>query len=77
MNKNFIDYQRGGYGFRDFFDADCDDKCHGDEEGVDVYEMDNNGNPHFVAEVAGKSVDDIEEMTETEFAYFLAENGII
>ena len=35
------------------------------------------GNPHLVAEVADKTVDDIEEMTETEFAYFLAENGVL
>lgn len=75
--KDFIDYERGGYGFRDYHDADCEDLCHGDEDGVDVYEIDNNGNPHHIAEVAGKSVDDIEEMTEREFGFFLAENGIM
>lgn len=69
MDKNFIDYQRGGYGFNEF------ENKYG--SGVEVYEIDNNGNPHLVSEVADKSVDDIEEMTETEFAYFLAENGII
>ena len=69
MDKNFIDYQRGGYGFRDFENAYAN--------GVEVYEIDDKGNPHLVAEVADKTVDDIEEMTETEFAYFLAENGVL
>ena len=75
--KDFIDYERGGYGFRDYFDADCDDLCHGDDEGVVVYEIDDNGEPHQIAEVSGKSVDDIEEMTEREFGFFLAENGVL
>lgn len=64
-----LDYERGGYGFNEF------ENPFG--KGVEVYEIDNFGEPHFIAEVAGKSVDDIEDMTENEFGYFLAENGIL
>ena len=64
-----IDYERGGYGFTEF------ENNYG--RGVEVYEIDNNGTPHLVAEVAGKGVDDIEDMTEKEFGFFLAENNIL
>lgn len=64
-----IDYERGGYGFTEF--------NNGYGSGVEVYDIDNNGTPHLIAEVAGKGVDEIEDMTENEFGYFLAENGIL
>ena len=57
---NEIDFERGGFGFTDFRNNHIN--------GVDVYEIDDNGTPHLVSEV---------DMTETEFAYFLNENGII
>lgn len=64
-----VDYKRGGYGFTEF------ENPFG--KGVEVYEIDKNGTPHLIAEVAGKGVDEIEDMTENEFGYFLAENGIL
>ena len=64
-----IEYERGGYGFSEFEN--------GYGSGVEVYEIDNSGIPHLITEVAGKGVDEIEDMTENEFGYFLAENGIL
>lgn len=64
-----IDYERGGYGFSEF------ENNYG--SGVEVYEIDGKGTPHLVTEVAGKGVDDIEDMTESEFGFFLAENGVL
>lgn len=66
---NEIDFERGGFGFTDFRNNHI--------SGVDVYEIDDNGTPHLVSEVEGKTVDNIEEMTEREFGFFLAENGIM
>lgn len=64
-----IDYERGGYGFSEY------ETKYG--SGVEVYEMDSAGHPHLLQEVEGKTVDDIEEMTENEFGFFLAENGVL
>jgi len=67
--KPIIDFERGGYGFSDY------ENVYGN--GVEVYEIDGSGVPHLVTEVSGKSVDDIEDMTENEFVYFLNENGVL
>ena len=64
-----IDYERGGYGFSDY------QTNYG--SGVEIYEIDGAGTPHLVQEVEGKSVDEIEDMTESEFGFFLAENGVL
>ena len=71
-------YERNGYGFRYFFNAGLDKRsgiCDG--EGVDVYEIRKDGKHHFVQEVYGVFVEDIENMTEDEFDEFLADNYII
>ena len=64
-----IDYERGGYGFTEF------ENPYG--KGVEIYEIDDNGTPHLISEIMDKGVDDIEDMTEGEFGFFLAENGIL
>lgn len=70
-----IEFTRDGYGFRFFFDADVDRMR--EVEGTDVYEIDGNGEPHFVAEVEGTLPETIKDMSAEEFDNFLAENGII
>ena len=76
-NNDFIQYERDGYGFRNFFNAGLD-KMTGvcDGEGVDIYDIDDQGEAHFVAMVYGVFVSDIYDMTDSEFDNFLAENGV-
>lgn len=69
-----IEFVRDKYGFKFFFDADVD--YAGDVEGTDVFEFDDNGEPHLVAEVSGTLPEEIKDMNDTEFDEFLAENGI-
>lgn len=78
MEKGFIELERGGYGFRYYFNAGLNkETCVCDEEGVDVYEKDTNGEFHYIASIPYKSIDDIEDMTEGEFGELLAEYGIL
>lgn len=74
---DFIDFVRDDFGFRDYFDADCDDLCHMDESGVEVYEEDKVGAWHSIGQVPNVSVSSIEDMSEEEFDEFLIENGIL
>ena len=69
-----IEFERDGYGFKFFFDADVD-KIR-DIEGTDVYEFDQNGEPHLIAEVEGTLPEEIKDMTDDEFNNFFIENGI-
>lgn len=74
---DYIEVTRGRYGFRDYTDVDCDDICHGDESGVVVYEEDNSGEWHTIAQVpTGITACEIATMTDFEFDGFLTENGI-
>ena len=65
---------RGGYIFKDYFNAGLNKKtgvC--DEEGVDVYDEDSNT---FIDNIAGVSTDDVEMMDESEFIQLLEDNYI-
>ena len=71
MEKNdFIQYQRGGYGFRDYYVNETG------ESGVDVYVIDAVGELHFEAEVPSYCIGDIQDMNDNEFNEFKVENGI-
>ena len=79
MKKNNaeVQYIRDGYGFRNYFDADCDDLCHRDDSGVEVFEEDSSGDWHLIGTVSGTDIDDIKDMTDAEFNQMLAENYIM
>lgn len=76
--KDFIQYERDRYGFRYYFNAGID-KVTGncDEEGLDVFDKDTEGNFHYIASLPYKSVDDIAYMTDDEFEEVLAEHGVL
>jgi hypothetical protein len=78
MEKDFIQLQRNGLGFRYFFNAGINpDTCVCDEEGIEVFDQDFNGGWHLIATIpTSKTINDIQEMTDDEFDDFIAQNGI-
>ena len=65
---------RGGYIFKDFFNAGLNKKtmvC--DEEGVDVYDEDTN---KYIDSISGVSTEEIEMMDEADFVALLEDNYI-
>ena len=78
MDNNFVELQKGGYGYRYYFNAGLD-KVTGncDEEGIEVYALDSMANWHLIATIpTSKTIQDIEDMTDGELDQFLTENGI-
>lgn len=70
--KNIV--TRGGYSFKYFFNAGLNKKtgiC--DEEGVDVFDADTH---EYLDSIGGVDVEDIEEMSESEFNKMLTDNYI-
>lgn len=65
------EFNRLGYRFRYFFDADVDEFGHIDVEGYDVYEGEK-----LVAEINFISYEDIDEMTDEELLGVIDENLI-
>ena len=78
MSKNIVDYSRGGYGFRYYFNAGLNrETCVCDEEGIEVYDEDFSGGYHLIATIpTSNTIEDIKDMTDAEFDNFLAENGV-
>lgn len=76
---SWVNYERGGFGFRNYFNAGFnEDTCQFDEEGVDVYEKDAQGNYHYInISVSWVSTHDIANMTDDEFDEFCFEHGIM
>lgn len=66
-----FEFNRLGYRFRYFFDADVDELGHIDVEGYDVYEGEK-----LVAEINFISYEDIDEMTDEELLGVIDENLI-
>ena len=64
-----FEFNRLGYRFRYFFDADVDEFGHIDVEGYDVYEGEK-----LVAEINFISYEDIDEMTDEELLGVIDEN---
>ena len=64
-----FEFNRLGYRFRYFFDADVDEFGHIDVEGYDVYEGEK-----LVAEINFISYEDIDEMTDEELLGVINEN---
>lgn len=65
---------RGGYIFKDYFNAGLDKKtgiC--DDEGVDIYDEDTN---KYIDSISGVSTDEIELMDEQDFVKLLEDNYI-
>lgn len=62
--NDLVKYERDGYGFRYYFNAGINEEtlaC--DEEGIEVFEKDCNGDFHFVADIpCGYNVDDIKDV---------------
>ena len=77
-NNDLVNYERDGYGFRHYFNAGVNEEtlaC--DEEGIEVFEKDCNGDYHFLMDIpCNYCVDDIRDMTDDEFNEFLTENGV-
>lgn len=77
-DNDLVEYERDGYGFRYYFNAGLNEEtlvC--DEEGIEAFEKDSNGDFHFIADIpCGYNVDNIRDMTDDEFNEFLTENGI-
>ena len=77
-DNDLVQYERDGYGFRHYFNAGLNKEtlvC--DEEGIEAFEKDANGDFHFLMDIpCGYSVDNIKDMTDDEFNEFLTENGI-
>ena len=64
-----FEFNRLGYRFRYFFDADVDEFGHIDVDGYDVYEGEK-----LVAEINFISYEDIDEMTDEELLGVINEN---
>lgn len=64
-----FEFNRLGYRFRYFFDADVDEFGHIDVEGYDVYEGEK-----LIAEINFISYEDIDEMTDEELLGVINEN---
>lgn len=79
MSRHFIDYSRGGYGFRYYFNAGINRETGAcDEEGIEVYDEDISGGYHLIATIpTSKTIQDVRDMTDAEFDNFLAENGVL
>jgi len=72
-----IELERDGYGFRFFFNAGYDKQtgmC--DAEGVEVFDIDDNGDCHPIGIVYNKTIEDVKEMNDNEFNQMLDEAGI-
>lgn len=76
-SDDIVDYERDGYGFRNFFNAGLD-KMTGicDGEGVDVFIKGASGSWHFIQNVYGYMIADVFNMTDAEFQNWLDEYGI-
>lgn len=63
--------------FRYFFNAGLD-KVTGicDGEGSDVYELDDNGGPHYIGSLYGYLPTEVAEMTDDKLGEVMAESGI-
>ena len=66
-----FEFNRLGYRFRYFFDADVDEFGHIDVEGYDVYEGEK-----LVAEINFISYEDIDKMTDEELLGVIDENPV-
>lgn len=73
---NDMDYSRGGYFFRNFFDADVDADCHQDEWGVEVYKENSIGELVIVGQIFWYNASDFEDMTDDEFYKFIEDSAI-
>lgn len=64
-----MEFERLGYRFKYFFDADVDEMGHIDVEGFDVYDEDDN----LIAELNFFTKEDIDEMEDWEVSELIEE----
>lgn len=64
-----MEFERLGYKFKYFFDADVDEMGHIDVEGFDVYDEDDN----LIAELNFFTKEDIDEMEDWEVSELIEE----
>lgn len=64
-----MEFERLGYKFKYFFDADVDEMGHIDVEGYDVYDEDDN----LIAELNFFTKEDIDEMEDWEVSELIEE----
>lgn len=71
MGGLIMEFERLGYTFRYFFDADVDERGHIDIEGYDVYD-----NGTLIAEIEFVTEDDLKEMSDAELEDLIEDNRI-
>ncbi len=64
-----MEFERLGYRFKYFFDADVDEMCQLDVEGYDVYDE----NDNLIAELNFFTKEDIDEMEDWEVSELINE----
>ena len=69
MRTTEFDFEKAGYQFRYFFDADVDEMCHQDVEGYEVYE-----DGEYVTELFYITKEEIEAMTDEDLYDLICKN---